>query len=185
MANTTTIEEMQEAVAENRQDAARARGGLGESSARHLNPADDKVRAAFLTTLYDAVVANVDPTNPGSEIPTSPPRDYEQLLSVTNGLRDTDLRSSGVAALNPVPETENEIHGMVANRRTQAYSVLDLGESGWEMSTSYVMGKQGVNPQVFHWLGYYYTRRDPTRHDLRPGEEEWKWRVFYKKKERF
>ncbi|KAF2217617.1 hypothetical protein CERZMDRAFT_89572 [Cercospora zeae-maydis SCOH1-5] len=152
-------------------------------------PAPAEQRTSFLEHLQSSINRVYDQDSPRYR-PVLLPEDYGILLSVTDGVRDIDLRKSGVSGIDGVKDSN--VNNMSADEVEKLPYGNRLWRSGWEVSTGFILG-QGSPPQ-FNWLVYYYcsrkevTSRGPRSQkpdEITDEEKKWKWRLFYKEPERF
>jgi len=158
---------------------------IGQSDKGTRPPVSPKQQYAFLKELHRAINEDYDQDAPGFE-PINLPKDYVQLVSITDGLHDTDLRGSGVCGVDGIQCADPV-------KMTGNYDIEKLPwasvywKYGWDISTGFCLGSG--NPSNQNWLAYYYCSRGEARRvdpgEIKNHEREWRWRVFYKEPERF
>jgi hypothetical protein len=146
-------------------------------------PVSDEERSDFLKRLTDGVNQVYDPN--AADFHLVPlPKDYEVLLSITDGIRDNDLRGSGVAGADGVRDAD--IPKMAPDDTDKLPWVCDLWSLGWEISTGFLLGLGKKRNE--QWLSYYYCARMDTtskgprmfrKDEIKDNEREWQWRLFY------
>jgi hypothetical protein len=161
---------------------------IGQRDPGTRPPVPDDERRDFLKQLTAGINQVYDPDGPNFyEVPL--PEDYGILLSITDGIRDNDLRDSGICGVDGVRQAD--ISRMAPDETEKLPWGNDLWRRGWELSTGFCLGfgRQGRS----QWLTYYYCSRvEKTsrgeklfRDPILESEKEWKWRLFYKEPERF
>ena len=152
------------------------------------SPVDATERDKFLQRLTTGINQVYDPA--ASDFRVLPlPEDYGLLLSITDGLRDNDLRGAGVCGVDGVRAAD--ISSMAPDETEKLPLGDDGWRTGWELSTGFLLGRG--KPPYKHWLVYYYCSRSETtargpkrgKDEVKDSEREWKWRLFYKEPERF
>lgn len=140
---------------------------------------------ARLTVGINQVYDLNDPTY--EEMPL--PEDYKILLSITDGICDNDLRASGVCGVNGVRGAD--VSKMAPDETEKLPCGNDMWRKGWDLNTGFLVGR-GSEP-VHNWLVYYYCARVEVTMDgrqrifkdeIKDHERGWKWRLFYKEKDR-
>jgi hypothetical protein len=107
------------------------------------------------------------------------------LLSITDGLQDTDLRDSGVCGIDGIQDADAmKMTGNGDLRELPWASVY--WKYGWNISTGFRLGLG--NPSNQQWLTYYYCFRTEypgvNTEEIEDHERELRWRVFYKEPRR-
>jgi len=156
---------------------------IGQSDKGTRPPISTKQQYAFLKELHRAINEDYDQNVPGFQ-PVDLPEDYVHLLSITEGLRDTDLRGCGVCGVDG-------IQGADPVKMTGNYDIEKLpcagSHHGWEISTGFRLCS--YDPSYRYWMTYYYCQREESpkikAEDIKDHERKLKWRVFYQEPERF
>lgn len=110
---------------------------------------------ALLEQLYRAINENYDHDAADYQA-VDLPEDYGLLLSITDGLQDTDLRDSGVCGIDGIQDAD-------AMKMTGNGDLSELPwasvywKYGWNISTGFRLGLG--NPSNQQWLTYYYCFR--------------------------
>jgi hypothetical protein len=165
-------------------------------------PVPEDQRLDFLDRLREGINADFD-HGAAAYAPVDLPKDYPVLLSLTDGINDTDLRNSNEMGISSILNAN--VDGMTGytpyNEQRDLYNTDNLPwanstqRTGWEVCTGFILGGLTYREDP-NWLAYYYcarTNSSARRWSTYPGcvdtiiadEETWKWRVFYKQKERF
>jgi hypothetical protein len=165
-------------------------------------PVPEDQRLEFLDKLHRAI--NLDFDHDAAEYaPIALPKDYTILISLTDGINDTDLRNSNEMGISSIlnANIDNMTGYTPYNEQRGLYNTDNLPwanspqRSGWKVCTGFVLGGLTYREDP-NWLAYYYCARTntsarrwrsyPGRNDTIANDDEtWKWRVFYKQKERF
>lgn len=152
-------------------------------------PAPAQVRDAYLSQLKTAVNSSTkfpDLHVPVLEIPT----DYRALLSISDGIKDIDLRSDGVIHINQIcDQAIHDISGLAERLPGARFQM----SRDWDFAAGFTLGAKPARQD--ECLTYFYCARTGRTNPLLikrlprpiyPSEQlQWKWRLFYCEKERF
>lgn len=165
-------------------------------------PVTPERQAAFLEELTTAVSVELDQSVPNYR-PRKLPKDYAALLSITDGLRDNDLRDEGVCGVDGIAQAD--ISKMTTDdvEKLPGAAMSWSRLRGWQLDLGFVLGRG--DPAHCNWLVYYFCSRGDVveRYDgqanivkiprrvygpddvVHEHEKKWKWRLFYQEKVRF
>lgn len=162
---------------------------IGQLDTGTRPPVSKQERDEFLERLTTGVNQVYDPTaNDFWVVPL--PEDYKILLSITDGIRDNDLRGAGVAGA--VGVRDGDISKMAPDEVEKLPCGGGMWREGWDMSTGFLLGRDRTN--LRNWLVYFYCARSETtldghqkrtKDEIKDHERVWKWRVFNNERERF
>jgi hypothetical protein len=147
------------------------------------NPLRKSQRKEFLEQLHDAINRFYDKDDPDFK-PVSLPEDYCALLSIANGVKDADIRRSGICGIDDISHLP--LHEIVPEPEKLPCHI-DY-KRGWDIDIGIILGRG--QPDHANWLVYCYcARKEVTQYgDKRSGgdidshERVWKWRLIYKEK---
>lgn len=123
--------------------------------------------------------------------------EYEALLSITDGIRDNDLRCQGVCGLDgirgKVLQFDQLSHKLV--RKDLPHVPVLQSKQGWKFLTGFMLSPLPFEQPIY--VGYVYCARDEKYSQpiisgqrerlaasIEPHERVWKWRLYYKEDEK-
>jgi hypothetical protein len=150
------------------------------------DPLPQPQRDEFIKQLQNAINRFYDEDDPVFK-PIQLPGDYIALLSITKGIKDADVRRSGICGIDDI--SQSPLHEVVPEPEKLPCHI-DY-KRGWDIDVGFILGRG--QPPHHNWLVYgYCARKEVTQFgekrsggDIHPHERVWKWRLFYKEKQAF
>jgi hypothetical protein len=133
-------------------------------------PVPETERLEFLDELREGIIADFD-HNAADYVPIDLPKDYTILISLTDGINDTDLRNSNEMGISSILNANiDKMTGYTPyNEQRGLYNIDNLPwanspqRTGWEVCTGFILGGLTYREDP-NWLAYYYCARTNARH---------------------